>query len=315
MHSKEFIELLKILIDTYDKKLIKENYNNIKEILEKLDKETIEQLLFRNNEQGIKTVDSRALGFLRENQYDMKDICFDNVDVSNHNYSNMINITINIENVLNKDISNTVLDGVTLIGCLDNAIVNGANFKGYKGKIILNPQKVKNKDISITTLDGVIIDGIFDDCDIFGANFTNALGGIYINPQKIKDKDLKNTTLSGVNIIGEKGKKPDFTGCKIRQTSFKDAKGIIEIDPQKLDVHNNYLLYCDFSGVKFIGGFENFTLFGNEFKGSQNALIDLNRVRDARIITQKDLQNVDYIPLKEKQGGVKILSKFRKKYK
>lgn len=309
MQKRDLIEVVKLLIDTYDNQLLIENKEKISGMLNKLDTETIEELLFRKDEHGIKSVDSRTLNFLRDNNYDMKNICFDNINVSNHNYSNLLNMVINVDKIYAHDISNTVLNGVKIMGSLDNAVVNGTNFKGYKGKLILNPQKVKNKDLSITVLDGVIIDGLFDDCDIFSVNFEGVQGGVYINPQKVKNKDLRNVNFDGVNIIGDSGKKPSFKDCKIRQTSFKGAKGIIEINPQELDIHNNYLLYCNFNGVKFTGGFENLTLLGNEFKGSENAVIDLNSVRDARIITQKTLDDVDYIPIKEKNNTIKIFSK------
>lgn len=312
MRSSEYMELLRIFIDTYDSKLLKQQISSINKILSKFDKETVECLLFNVNENGIKEIDSRTLIFLRANKYDMKDISFDNVLISGNNYTGLKNLTINIDRVYNKDISKTTLNGIHLIGNLDNAIVNGTNFEGYIGRLTLNPQKIRNKDLSNTNLNGIIIDGIFDGCDIFSTNFNGALGGIYINPQKIKNKDLERTNLDGVHIIGENGKKASFNGCKIKQTSFKGAKGVIEINPQELA--SNYIMYCNFDGVTFTGCFDNLTLFSNDFINSKNAFIDLNKVKDPYVISLRSLEGVEYIPLREKEvPKPKILSLFKRK--
>ena len=309
MQEKEFIELVRILINTYDSKLLKNNIESVNKILKKFDKGIVETLLFVKNKNGEKVIDERTLKFLKDNNFDMKDVCFDNVRVNNHSYLGLKNTVINIDKVVDHDISNTVLKDVKVIGSLDDAIINGTNFEGYIGKLILNPQKVRNKDISITNLSGIIIDGIFDGCDIFGVDFSNASGGIYVNPQKVKNRDLRNIDFCGVNIIGDNGCKPSFKGCKIRQTSFNGAKGVIEINPQELDV--DIIMYNNFDGVKFIGGFENLTLFGNEFRGSRDALIDLNTVKNARIITSKTLDNVNYIPLRE-NSKKRVFSVFKR---
>ena len=311
MHSNEFIELVKILINTYDPKLLEEHKESINKLLSKFDKNIVEKLLFEE-ENGIVVINSRTLKFLRENEFDMKDISFDNVKVSGNNYSGLKNTYINIDKVYDKDIRNTNLCGVRLTGSLDKAIISGANFNGYIGNLVLNPQKVRNKDLSITNLSGVTIDGIFDGCDIFSTNFEGALGGIYINPQKVKNKDLCHVNLSGVKLVGDNGKIASFKGCKIKSTSFKNAIGPIEINPQELD--GSYIMYCNFYGVKFIGGFDNKTLLGNNFEGSKNAMIDLNKVKDARIVTVQDLKDVNYIPLKEESEPKRRgLSLFRRR--
>ena len=311
MQNEEFIELAKLLIKTYDTKLLNENKELLDRVLKRFDKETVESLLFEKDNNGVRFIDDRTLKFLRDNNFDMKDISFDNVRVNNHSYLGLKNVTINIDKVVDKDISNTILSGVRLLGNLDNAVVNGTNFTGYIGKLVLNPQKVRNKDLSITNLDGIMIDGIFDGCDIFSTSFKNAIGGIYINPQKIKNKDLSHVDLDGVVIVGDNGRKPSFKGCKIKKTSFKGAEGIIEINPQELD--EKYIMYCNFDGVTFTGGFENLSLLGNEFKGSENAVIDLNKVRDANIITKRVLDEVDYIPLEKKEAPKsKVLSMFKR---
>ena len=298
MQNSSYIDLFRILINIYDSKLLKKNEVDVSNIINRIDKELINKLLFIDLDEGTKKVDNKTLNFLRDCEYDMKDICFDDSDVSSCNFKGLKNVVIDIDKIVNKDLSNTILDGVKLLGSLDNAIISGAFFDGYIGDLVLDPQKLASKDLSMVSLNGITVNGSFDGCDIFSINFEGAKGDIYINPQKVFNRDLRHAKFNGVTFIGDKGKEASFKKCSIKQTSFEGAKGDIYIDPQEL--MGDYIMLCKFSGVTFTGGFDNITLVGNDFVGSKNAVVDLNKVSEPQIITNGNLKGVTVIPMHNK---------------
>ena len=308
MDNRDLEELVNILIDIYDKNLLKKNENEVVRILNKIDSNTINNILFTYND-GVKKVDKKTINFLRECGYNMQGISFDNVDIRGCSFRGLKNVLIDINKVYNKDLSNTDLYGVKLLGDLEGAIISGTSFNGYIGELKLDPQKLKTKDLSLTSLDGVYVNGSFDDCFIFNINFKGAKGDIYINPQRVLKKDLRHIDFSGVTFVGDNDDIASFKNCYIKQTSFEGAKGDIYINPQELK--SDYIMMCNFSGVTFTGEFDNITLVGNEFVGSKNAVIDLNKVSEPQIITNGNLRGVTVIPLvKKTKKRSRVLSLF-----
>lgn len=218
----------------------------------------IEKYLFINNKDKTKSIDNNVFNFFKNIETDMKDVSFDNVIIKGYNFSKFINVKINIDKIPNKDLSKTTLKNVWLIGSLDNCNISYANFKDYKGNLVLNPTKVISMEGSI--LEGLTIESNFKDVDISNVNFENTLNTVMLNPQEVKNKKLHGVDLSGVMLIGpynetlQKYEDPNFDGCYIYNTSFKDAKGniVINLDTLK-DFMIGKLYGCDLTNVKVIG--------------------------------------------------------------
>ena len=218
----------------------------------------IEKYLFINNKDKIKSIDNNIFNFFKNIEADMKDVSFDNVIIKGYNFSKFINVKINIDKIPNKDLSKTTLKNVWLTGSLDNCNIGYTNFKDCKGNLVLNPIRVINMEGSI--LEGLTVESNFKDVDISNVNLKNTLNTVMLNPQEVKNKKLHGVDLSGVVLIGsynetlQKYEDPNFNGCYIFNTSFKDAKGniVINLDTLK-DFMIGKLYGCDLTNVRVIG--------------------------------------------------------------
>jgi len=230
MEKDKLLKAIKILIKKYREK------NN--EII--LEPEFIEEMLFIPNEDGTKSINNDIFYILRENKIDMDGVSFKNVHIKKHQFNGFKNVEINIDEIPNKDLSETILEGVKLIGSLDGANVKQTSFNGYIGNLILNPQKVKDKNLYFTELEGITINGSFDDVFIACTDFRGAKGDIIINPEKIKDKRISQAHLEGVHFVGNYNEvsgnydKACFDNCYLVGADFIGIKGQIQINPQKV---------------------------------------------------------------------------------
>lgn len=260
MEKDKLLKTIKILL----KKYIDKN-NEIK-----LEPKFIEEILFTENNDGTKSINNDIFYILRENKVDMSDVSFKNVHVKKHNFKGFKNIEINIDEIPNKDLSETVLEGIKLIGTLENANIIQTNFCGYIGTLTLNPQLIRNKNLYGTKLNGIIIDGIFDDVCISNTDFRGTKGSILINPQKVFKKELFMTNLERVNLIGNYNNqtksydKPCFDDCYLVGTNFNGTVGQIEINPQK--VLYGTIAMCKGTGITFTDNFDGIITEGCDFK-------------------------------------------------
>lgn len=187
---------------------------------------------------------------------DLTGINFDGKKITGLNFSNLNGVVINLDKVPDKDLSKVKFSGVTLIGTLNNAVIEFTDFSGYFGDIRLDPQTIKNKSIKDSNLSGVTIDGNLDDIVIAGVDFSKAKGDIVINPQKIPNKELIGINFANVLLcssINEDSKEyvePSFVGCTICGCKFKDLKAPIVINLDTLN-SSGYpkLAICDLTGV------------------------------------------------------------------
>ena len=269
MENADLLKVINLLLNKY-KKL---------NMTDKIDLDLIKKILFIHNSDGTLSIVDGVFHILCEKHFDMNGLSFDNVHIKGHDFSKLKNVVINIQKIPNYDISYTVLKGVNVIGCLNDAIIEGTNFSGYIGELVLNPQSVKDKSLYNTNLDSLKIDGSFDGCIIIGTNFKGCSGNVEIDPHLVYENNFSNTSLDGVKLVSKTGFDVDFDNCELYCTSFKNCRcdGAIVINPQK--VNDKCLDACIFENVSFVGTFNNVSILGASFSGSKNAVIDLNKIK------------------------------------
>ena len=242
------------------KRTLKELFSLYIRTEKELDINFIRQILFLENSDGTKSINVPIFSVLKDNKIDMQGISFDGVHIKNHSFEGLQNVVINIDKVPEKDISKVKFDGVTIIGSLKDANVEGTNFKGYIGSLKLNPIEIKNKSLKYTVLEGIEIIGegdVFEGVCIEGANFEGILGNPKINPQTTKDKSLLFSKLNGVEFVGNwnaeenKHDLPLFDGCRLSMADFNGVKGQIIIYLQ--NVRNKTIGSMKGKGITFIG--------------------------------------------------------------
>lgn len=241
-------KLLRLSRLTIDKVATEENIS--------FSSDEIEEYLFNNCKDGTREIDILVWQFFKGINVDMKDVNFDNVNISGFHLSDFENVHIDLDKVPNKDLSKCTFRGVMLSGNLDNAIVNSTNFSGYetdneKGYLTLDVDKVSS--LNGVKLNGIKVCGSFNDKDISGVDFSGALGDIKIDPQKVKDKHFICTKLDGVTLVGEDGV-PSFKDVILIETSFRGVKNkelVINLD--ELPEHTGKICCCDLTGVTVVG--------------------------------------------------------------
>jgi len=156
---------------------------------------------------------------------------FTNCLVEGVNFEGSKDAVINPQTIYEKNLTNTKLCGVTLLGrnilrsdLYQGVALTGTNFKGAKGDLKINPQTILRKELTFAKVDGVEFDGSFDEVEIRGTNFTNSKGAV-INPQTIYHGFMQETKLNSVEIIGS------FKEVNIEGTDFTGSIGAV-IDPQ-----------------------------------------------------------------------------------
>ncbi len=215
-----------------------------------LSADEIKEFLFEND--GINII---VLMVLKRLNADMSGINFSRKTIKGINFDGLENVSINIDEVPDKDLTNTSFSGVTLVGTLDNAKIGNTNFNGYIGELELDPQKVKDKTLSGSKLAGITITGTLDNVIIKGVDFTDAKGDIKVNPQKVPERQLMGINFSGVEFCGDTDEdEPSFDNCTIYDSKFRNIKNKITIN---LDTINSSLFpklaICDITGVTIVG--------------------------------------------------------------
>lgn len=120
----------------------------------------IEFLLFKVNEaSGEKMLDIPDDIICR---LDYSDICFDNMKVNDFDFTGMHGVYINPQTVFNKNMRNSILNGVTFTGPFDDVYIPGANFEWSVGALI-NPQEVYDKNLSRAVLADCVVVNDFED--------------------------------------------------------------------------------------------------------------------------------------------------------
>lgn len=163
-----------------------------------LDNEILEEILFDTIERYGQKLRLFALPIeiLKKIDYygiSFKDVCIEYID-----FTELINVIINLDEIYNKSLYHTKLSGVKIIGSFVNANIEYADFTGCKD-IELIPQIVLNKSLLGARLDGVTFMGSFDNTIIRGANFKNSKNAI-INVDKLGSKDLRDCIFSNVKF-------------------------------------------------------------------------------------------------------------------
>ena len=121
--------------------------------------ELIELLLFDINKYtGIKEINIPDDIIYR---LDYTDVSFDNACVKDFDFTGMYGVSINPQTVFNKNLRNTILNGVSITGSLDDVYIPGTNFVGSVGALI-NPQEVYDKDLSRAVIADCIVVNDFD---------------------------------------------------------------------------------------------------------------------------------------------------------
>lgn len=119
----------------------------------------IECMLFDINKYtGVKEIDIPKDIICR---LDYSNISFDNASVKDFDFTGMQGVCINPQTVFNKNLRNTILNGVSITGSLDDVYIPGTNFVGSIGALI-NPQEVYDKNLSRTIIADCIIVNDFD---------------------------------------------------------------------------------------------------------------------------------------------------------
>lgn len=248
-------EIRKVLVDEL------KNYEG-KPVLLDIDEDVLSQLIF-NNYGDVKIFAPEVHSILKKINF--SNVCFDNVCVSEVNFSNYVGVKLNPQTVANQDLRHSTLSGVEIIGPFDGVNIACTNFKGSKGAMI-NPQTVLGKNFEGTILTDTKINDSFDGCVLNGTNFTGSkCAGI--DPQTVFNKSLNKCILDSATIVNE-----NFDSVNIENCNFNGAKGQIKINPQT--IYNKSLFGTVLGGVEFIGGFHGVKFKKTDFTGSKGAVIN-----------------------------------------
>lgn len=215
-----------------------------------LSTEEINEFLFEDDEINIV-----VLNVLKHFKADMTGISFSGKKIEGINFHGLENVSINLDEVPDKNLTNTTFYGVTITGTLDNAKLGNTDFNGYIGDLKLDPQKAKDKTISGTKLAGITIDGSLDGIIIQGVDFTKVKGEVKVNPQKVPGKELMSINFSGVTLCGDtEDEIPSFKDCTIYDCKFNGLKNKIVIDIDELNTTIfPKLAICDITDVTVMG--------------------------------------------------------------
>lgn len=248
-------EIRKVLVDEL------KDYEGEPVLLD-IDESVLSQVIF-NNYGDVKIFAPEVYSIL--NKINFSNVCFDNVCVSEVNFSNCVGVKLHPQTIANQDLRRSTLSGVEIIGPFDGVNIAYTNFKGSKGAII-NPQTVLGKNFKGTILTDTKIIDSFDGCVLNETNFTgSACAGI--DPQTVFEKSLNGCILDSATIVNG-----NFDSVNIEKCNFNGAKGQIKINPQT--IYNKSLLGTVLGGVEFIGGFHGVELKQTDFTGSKGAIIN-----------------------------------------
>lgn len=322
MRREAILELRKFLEEAA------KNYDGVSEIKLDIRKNLLDKILFDYYNGG----DGKRFGVSKNvrEALDFTNVNFDSFNASGFDFSKLYGVTLNVDRLYGKDLSSAILSGVTLCGSFDDCRVDETDFTESIGAKI-NPQTVYEKDFKNTNLCNVEIIGSFDSCKIEGAKFGGSVGA-KIDPQTILERKLCGCAFKDVEFIGSfdgcEINGCDFTGSKgaginpnkVGDLYFKNIKftDVIFIDsfPGRTlsginfegsvgaiinsSNLNGIIEGCNFSSVTFVNDIVGYYIRGNfrkcSFKGSNNAVIDLDGIRSkVKIFEECILESVTFI--------------------
>ena len=184
-------EIRKVLVDEL------KDYEGEPVLLD-IDESVLSQVIF-NNYGDVKIFAPEVYSIL--NKINFSNVCFDNVCVSEVNFSNCVGVKLHPQTIANQDLRRSTLSGVEIIGPFDGVNIAYTNFKGSKGAII-NPQTVKDKYLVSCIFNGVEFDGPFDNCVIRYSDFTGSKGALIDQTKlrKTNDREMSFSRLFGCNL-------------------------------------------------------------------------------------------------------------------
>jgi len=157
---------------------------------------------------------------------------------------------------------------------LSEIIFDTVRKNGSYAKVFALDEDILRKiDFSNISFDGVLVENV---------NFF-PLTGVRLHPQKVFDKSFYNTRLCDVTILGDM---ESYRDVYISGADFTDALGNVTINPQI--VRNRELEDCNFKYCTFVNHFNECSITGSNFKGSEGAIIDPQTIR------YKDLSRCDF---------------------
>ena len=189
---------------------------------------------------------------------DFTNVSFDDVLVSDIDFTGSKGVKLNIQKIAEKSLKNTKLSGVKIIGLFNDVNVIGTDFTGCISKIPLNPQVVKNWDLAYAKLNGIKIEGSFTGVCVIGTDFTGSTGAV-INPQLVAESSLRKARLSGVEV---KGSLDDVVVIYTDFTGSKKAR----INPQK--VKDKSLYGTILTDAEIIGSLDGIDIEKADFTGA-----------------------------------------------
>ena len=176
------------------------NYEGIEKI--KIDEKVLEKVIFKYEEdEHEKKYKTFAFDEKLIQKLDLSNISFDDFKAENFDFNGFYGVCINPQTIYEKNLYNTVCNGVKFNGSFDDCVIVQANFTGSIGAII-DPQTIYKKDLNGTICNGVSFIGPFDDCDIVRTNFTGSIGA-KINPKKFEFFCLETAIFNDVTFIEE----------------------------------------------------------------------------------------------------------------
>ena len=231
--NKMCLELAKILVNNREE-IVNDKDKNREVLSRVLNPETIERLLINRENSTLNTKVFYALCDLRAN---MRGVDLSGVYIHGCDFRGLKNLTIDLDEVKDKDLINVNFAGVTLEGSLDNCKLYYTRFAGCNAHCKLNPQTIAHKSMVCTDLRDMTVEGNFDGVKIDHCNFVGAKGRIEINPQTVYNKTLEGLNLMGCYIVGENGGEPSFKGCKIKNCDFNGVKNKLTFNLDDLEYY------------------------------------------------------------------------------
>lgn len=190
----------------YKRKLLNESF---KETIRKYNREYIFYMIRNHEEDNLcKILEWNILFKINEasgrkdidipedikDKIDYSNVDFENVYVKGYDFTGMKHVHINPQKVFNKDLRDTILDGVNITGEFDDAYITRANFTNSKDALI-NPQKIYDRDLRGAILADTLLVNDLNNVQI--NHYTD-----FSNVTLITSKDAENT----VNKIKNKVK-------------------------------------------------------------------------------------------------------------
>ena len=182
-------------------------------------------------------------------------------------------VKLNPQEVDNKNLTNTVCNGVIFTGDFEDVLIKGTDFTGSKGAVIYlsYSNRFTPYDISGSKLSGVKLKGTIENVIIHDVDFTGSEGA-KIDPQEVPNKNMSNIICNGVEFVSNTpNKEVSFDGVNIVGTDFTGSIGAI-INPQ--EVYGRDFTKTKCANVKFTAPFVSAKLYYTDFAGSHGAKID-----------------------------------------